>query len=97
MREPVDILVEALLTEKSTMLSANLNQYVFKVNPKATRRQVAEAVERVFGVGVARVNIMNVKAKLKRDRARRNRLGSKGGMKKAIVTLKPGDSIDLTS
>lgn len=97
MREPVDVLVEALLTEKSTTLSANLNQYVFKVNPRATRRQVAEAVERVFGVGVARVNVMNVKPKLKRDRTRRNRLGSKGGMKKAIVTLKPGDSIDLTS
>jgi len=95
MNEPVDILLETLLTEKASALSANLNQYVFKVNPKADRRRIADAVERVFGVTVARVNVLHVKPKLKRDRRRGNRLGRKSGMKKAIVTLKEGDSIDL--
>tara|TARA_B100000959_G_scaffold126547_1_gene132897 strand:- start:649 stop:939 length:291 start_codon:yes stop_codon:yes gene_type:complete len=92
--EPVDILMETLLTEKATMLNIR-NQYLFKVHPSATRKQVADAVERTFGVSVARVNVMNLKPKLKRDRTRRNRLGSKGGMKKAIVTLKQGDAIEL--
>ena len=94
MSEPVNILMEALLTEKATTLNIR-NQYLFKVNPLATRTQVADAVERTFGVSVTRVNVMNVKPKLKRDRTRRNRLGSKGGMKKAVVTLKQGDAIDL--
>ena len=94
MSEPVDILMETLLTEKATTLNIG-NQYLFKVNPSATRTQVADAVERTFGVSVTRVNVMNVKPKLKRDRTRRNRLGSKGGMKKAVVTLKQGDAIDL--
>ena len=94
MSEPVDILMEALLTEKATMLNIR-NQYLFKVHPSATRTQVADAVERTFGVSVTRVNVMNLKPKLKRDRTRRNRLGSKGGMKKAVVTLKQGDAIDL--
>ena len=94
MSEPVNILMEALLTEKATMLN-EWDQYLFKVHPSATRTQVADAVERTFGVSVTRVNVMNLKPKLKRDRTRRNRLGSKGGMKKAVVTLKQGDAIDL--
>ena len=94
MSEAVNILLEALLTEKDTRLNP-YDQYLFKVHPSATRTQVAEAVETTFGVKVKRVNTMNVKPKLKRDRTRRNRLGSKGGMKKAIVTLKQGEGIDL--
>ena len=96
MSEAVDILLEALLTEKATRLNP-YDQYLFKVHPSATRTQVAEAVETTFGVKVKRVNTMNVKPKLKRDRTRRNRLGSKGGMKKAIVTLKQGEAIDLSA
>ena len=95
MSQPVDILIETLLTEKATTLNNIGNQYLFKVHPSATRTQVADAVERTFGVSVTRVNTMNLKPKLKRDRTRRNRLGSKGGMKKAVVTLKQGDAIDL--
>jgi len=94
MSEAVNILLEALLTEKATRLNP-YDQYLFKVHPSATRTQVSEAVETTFGVKVKRVNTMNVKPKLKRDRTRRNRLGSKGGMKKAIVTLKQGEVIDL--
>lgn len=95
MKEPISILNQALLTEKATMLSANLNKYSFTVAPHATRTNVKDAVEKTFGVKVLSVNTMNVKPKSKRDRSRRNKLGFTSGFKKAIITLQAGDSIDL--
>ena len=95
MSESVKILKEALLTEKATMLSANLNKYSFTVAPSASRTNVKTAVENAFGVKVLKVNIMNVKPKSKRDRTRRNKQGFTSGSKKAIITLQAGDSIDL--
>ena len=95
MKEPVSILNQALLTEKATMLSANLNKYSFTVAPNATRTNVKNAVEKTFGVKVLSVNTMNVKPKSKRDRTRRNKQGFTSGFKKAIITLQAGDSIDL--
>ena len=95
MKESVTILKEALLTEKATMLSANLNKYIFAVLNFFSKSNIKDAVEKTFSVKVLKVNTLNVKPKAKRDRARRNKLGYKSGMKKAIVTLKAGDSIDL--
>ena len=95
MKESVTILKEELLTEKATMLSANLNKYVFAVSNFASKSNIKDAVEKTFSVIVLKVNTLNVKPKAKRDRARKNKLGYKSGMKKAIVTLKAGDSIDL--
>ena len=95
MKESVSVIKEALLTEKATMLSANLNKYVFAVAPSASKSNIKDAVEKTFTVNVLSVNTLHVKPKAKRDRARRNKLGFKSGMKKAIVTLKAGDSIDL--
>ena len=95
MKEPISILNQALLTEKATMLSANLNKYSFTVAPHATRTNVKDAVEKTFGVKVLSVNTMNVKPKAKRDRTRRNKQGFTSGSKKAIITLQAGDSIDL--
>lgn len=95
MRQPLEILLESILTEKATQQSANLNQYVFRVHPKADRRSIREAVQETFGVTVRRVNVLIRKPKVKRDRFRRNNLSVKSGMKKAIVTLKEGDKIDL--
>lgn len=95
MKEAVSILNQALLTEKATMLSANLNKYSFTVAPNATRTNVKHAVEKTFGVKVLSVNTMNVKPKSKRDRSRRNKQGFTSGSKKAIITLQAGDSIDL--
>ena len=95
MKESVTILKEALLTEKATMLSANLNKYVFAVSNFASKSNIKDAVEKTFSVIVLKVNTLNVKPKAKRDRARKNKLGYKSGIKKAIVTLKAGDSIDL--
>ena len=95
MKESISILNQALLTEKATMLSANLNKYSFTVAPNATRTNVKHAIEKTFGVKVLSVNTMNVKPKAKRDRARRNKQGFTSGSKKAIITLQAGDSIDL--
>ena len=66
MKESVTVLQEALLTEKATTLSSNYNQYVFSVNPSATKRNVKDAVEAAFGVSVPNVNTLLVKPKSKR-------------------------------
>ena len=89
------ILREFRVTEKAANLAANLNQYTFEVNPRANRKEVARAVEKVFNVSVTKVNILNRKPKAKTDRARGGRPGTKGGLKKAIVSLKEGDKIEL--
>ena len=95
MKESVSILKEALLTEKATALSANLNQYIFSVDRRATKRNIKDAVEEAFGVTVLKVNTSILKPKSKRDRMRRNKLGHTAHVKKAIVKLKSGDAIDL--
>ena len=89
------ILLEYRVTEKAANLSANFNQYTFKVAPNANRVEVARAVAKVFNVEVVNVNILNKKPKTKVDRSRRGKAGTKGGHKKAIVTLKEGDKIEL--
>lgn len=92
---PDKILREYRVTEKAADLAANFNQYTFEVAPEANRKEVARAVAKVFNVEVTKVNILNKKPKLKVDRMRRGRPGTKGGHKKAIVTLKEGDAIEL--
>lgn len=95
MKEAVTILNEALLTEKATMLSSNFNQYVFSVAKSASKQNIKDAVEKTFSVTVLKVNTLIAKPKAKRDRMKRNKLGFSSSVKKAIVTLKAGDSIDL--
>ena len=95
MKESVTILDEALLTEKASMLSANLNQYVFSVSKFSSKQNIKDAIQNTFNVTVLKVNTLNVKPKTRRDRMRKNRLGKTTATKKAIITLKPGDSIEL--
>jgi len=95
MKESVTILDEALLTEKASMLSANLNQYVFSVSKFSSKQNIKDAIQNTFNVTVLKVNTLNVKPKTKRDRMRKNRLGKTTATKKAIITLKSGDSIEL--
>lgn len=92
---PNNILREFRVTEKAAHLAANLNQYTFEIDPRANRTEVARAVEEFFNVTVTNVNILIKKPKVKIDRARRGRPGTKGGHKKAIVSLKEGDKIEL--
>ncbi|HUL53074.1 MAG TPA: 50S ribosomal protein L23 [Opitutaceae bacterium] len=81
------------LTEKSNKLSANYSQYTFEVAPAATKHTVRAAVEQTFKVTVTRVNIQNVRGKNRRGR---QGLPSRtSDYKKAIVTLKEGDKIEL--
>ena len=95
MKESVTILEEAFLTEKASMLSANLNQYVFSVSKFSSKQNIKDAIQNTFNVTVLKVNTLNVKPKTKRDRMRKNRLGKTTSTKKAIITLKSGDSIEL--
>ncbi len=81
------------LTEKATRLSSELGQYTFEVALDATKHNVASAVEDAFKVTVRRVNIQNYRGKNKRSRT--GRPGVTSDYKKAIVTLKAGDKIEL--
>jgi len=87
------VLKQVLLTEKSNKLSSDFGQYTFEVHPEANKHQVAQAVEKAFKVTVTRVNLMNVGGKAKRSR--QGRPGATSDYKKAIVTLKKGDKIEL--
>ncbi|NOX60401.1 MAG: 50S ribosomal protein L23 [Chloroflexi bacterium] len=91
---PYEILKRPVLTEKSTILQDENNQYVFEVDSRANKLQVKQAVEERFGVEVVRVNIINMKAKTRR-RSRRSTMVRRGPWKKAVVTLAPGQSIEL--
>jgi large subunit ribosomal protein L23 len=90
-----DVLRRPIITEKSSYQSSNLNQVVFEVDFNATKAQVKDAVETLFDVTVERVNIMIVPAKRSRRWQSRRVLVRRSSYKKAIVTLAPGDRIDV--
>ena len=81
------------LTEKASKLSSELGQYTFEVFKSANKHQIAEAVELTFKVTVRRVNTQINRGKNKKSRQGRPSIGS--DYKKAIVTLKAGDKIEL--
>jgi len=89
--EVYKILKEPHISEKATQLSDN-GKYVFKVFPGANKVQVAKAVADLYNVKVANVKIINIKSK---KRILRGLEGSKSGHKKAIVTLAPGNKIEI--
>jgi len=93
MNEPYDLIQTIALTEKATILSDKLNKYVFRVAPRANKLQVKEAVEKLFGKKVLSVHTANYAGKKRRER--RADAGRTAHWKKAIVTLKPGEKIDL--
>jgi large subunit ribosomal protein L23 len=88
-----DIVLAPHITEKSTMLSET-NSVVFKVAPKATKPEIKAAVEALFKVKVTNVNTIVAKGKTKRWKGEPYR---RSDVKKAIVTLAEGQSIDVTS
>jgi len=87
-----DIIQTASLTEKSTLMSEKQNKYVFRVNPRANKIQIKQAIERLFQKRVVDVNTCNYAGKEKRVRGP---LGRRAHWKKEIVTLKEGEKIDL--
>ncbi len=91
--EHYDAVISPIITEKSTILSEN-NQVVFEVLPSATKTEIKDAVENLFKVTVTSVNTMKQKGKTKRFRGIQ---GKRKTIKKAVVTLKDGDTIDIAS
>jgi large subunit ribosomal protein L23 len=87
------VLKSVRLTEKSNKQSAELGQYTFEVFPDANKHAIAEAVEKTFKVTVRRVNVMNYPGKNKRSR--QGQPSTTSEYKKAVVTLKTGDKIEL--
>lgn len=92
MREPRQILVRPLLTEKSMLLRENRNVVTFQVAPDANKVEIRRAVESVFNVKVREVRTANVEGKKKRMGRYQ---GQRPSWKKALVTLAPGYKIDL--
>jgi large subunit ribosomal protein L23 len=90
-----DVLRRPIVTEKSSYQSGDLNQYAFEVHKKATKAQIKEAVEAMFDVSVLRVNVLNVPPKRTRRARSRRLLVRRSSIKKAIVTLAPGQTIDV--
>ena len=88
-----DTIVAPVITEKATMASEN-NQVIFKVAKAATKPEIKEAIEALFDVKVKSVNTLNRKGKKKRFRGVS---GRQKDIKKAIVTLQEGHSIDVTT
>ena len=88
-----DKIISPLLTEKSTNLSG-LNKIVFKVHKNANKKNIKSNIEKIFKVNVTKVNIINKQNRIKQTRGRKVKIS---GFKKAIITLKKGQTIDLTT
>jgi len=92
MKTTHDIIFAPVVSEKSYDLIEHNNSYTFEVDPRANKEEIRDAVEAVFDVKVLRVNTMNRKGKTKRYGYK---LGKRKDIKRAVVTLLEGDSIDL--
>lgn len=88
-----DTIVAPVITEKATYLSEQ-NKVVFRVSKDATKAEIADAIQELFKVTVVKVNTLVVKGKTKRWRGR---AGRRSDVKKAIVTLAEGQSIDVAT
>lgn len=93
MKDAFDIIKTVRLTEKGTILGEKFNQYVLEVAPTANKIEIKIAVEKLFGKKVLRVNTMNASGKKKRERT--PNFGRTNHYKKAIVSLKEGDKIEV--
>jgi large subunit ribosomal protein L23 len=93
MRDALSVLRRPVVSEMTYKLM-NQGTYVFVVDPRATKVDVRRAVEEAFGVKVRKVNTLNRRGKATRNR-RTNTVGRRADTKRAFVTLRPGDKIDL--
>jgi len=89
----LDTIISPNVTEKSTSLS-EFNKVVFKVNNSASKKVIKKSIEKIFKVNVIKINTINIKGK---NKFVRNKKAFKSGYKKAIVTLKKGQTIDLST
>jgi large subunit ribosomal protein L23 len=93
MKDPRSVIIEPVVSEKSYGL-LETGAYTFKVHPDASKPEIRDAVQEIFGVTVTKVNTLNRKGKRKRNR-KTFTYGKRADTKRAIVTLAEGDSIDL--
>tara|TARA_X000001036_G_C20553882_1_gene755518 strand:+ start:197 stop:490 length:294 start_codon:yes stop_codon:yes gene_type:complete len=89
----LDIILSPTITEKATQLS-EFNKVVFKVHKGASKNSIKKTVEKIFKVNVVRINTINFKGKTKLVKGKKSK---RPGYKKAIITLKKGQSIDLAT
>ena len=92
MKSTKDIISQAILSEKSTIIKEKENTYTFKVNPLANKLEIKRAIESAFSVKVADVKTINVKGKTKRLGRYE---GKRSSWKKAIIKLKEGNAIEI--
>ena len=88
-----DSILSPVVTEKSTNLS-EINKVVFKVNSLADKKSIKKSIEKIFKVNVIKINIINKQRRIKIARGKKAKVR---GYKKAIITLKKGQNIDLTT
>ena len=88
-----DKIISPIVTEKSTNISEQ-NKIIFKVPSKANKKNIKKSIEKIFKVNVTKVNIINKKNRIKLTRGKKIKIR---GYKKAIITLKKGQNIDLTT
>ena len=88
-----DTILAPVITEKATLLSEH-NKVVFRVAMESTKEEIASAIEELFKVKVTKVNTLIQKGKTKRFRGH---MGRRSDIKKAVVTLEEGQSIDITT
>jgi large subunit ribosomal protein L23 len=93
MNDPRKLIQNIRLSEKASLLGEKHNQYVFRVDPRANKIQIKQAIEQIFGKRVVRVNTAQYAGKKKRER--RADFGRRPHWKKAIITLAEGEKIDL--
>ena len=89
----LDTIISPIVTEKSTSLS-EFNKIVFRVHKGSNKNSIKKSIEKIFKVNVVKINSIRLKGKIKMVK---NKKASKPGYKKAIVTLKKGQSIDLAT
>ena len=89
----LDTIVSPVITEKATALS-EFNKMVFKVHKGASKNSIKKSIEKIFKVNVIKINTINLRGKTKLVKGKKS---SRPGYKKAIVTLKKGQSIDLAT
>tara|TARA_B100000945_G_C20324394_1_gene569262 strand:- start:178 stop:471 length:294 start_codon:yes stop_codon:yes gene_type:complete len=88
-----DKIISPIVTEKSTNISEQ-NKIIFKVPQKANKKNLKSSVEKIFKVNVVKINIINKRNRIKLTRGKKIKIK---GFKKAIITLKKGQNIDLTT
>ena len=89
----MDIIISPTITEKATSLS-EFNKLIFKVNKGANKKAIKKSIEKLFKVNVIKINTINLKSKTKIVKGKKSIIS---GYKKAIVTLKKGQNIDLST